>query len=523
MKNLEGGNTGVSFFTPGSPVRPWVFSLLVVLALVVRLPSILNFPQAFHTGRQYHNFLIARGFYYEREGSGAPEAEKAALVAARHYQEALEPPVLEWVTSRGYQWAGGEKTWIPRLLIALVWLLGTFFFYRLACEIASRDAALFATGFYLLYPYGVLISTSFQPDPVMTVLVLISLDFQWRYAKAPSLGRLLLAAFLSGLAVLVKPLALFSVLGVFVCMTLARVGFRQTLKKPDLYLFSAAALIPSLAYYVYRIFTGGFLRAQWEMSFVPKFLLTAHFWRAWLAKLGIVIEFSAAAAALFGVFVARKGLPRAMLIGLWAGYFTLGLLFTFQIHTHDYYQLSLIMAVPLSIAAFCDWLVRIAGEKFPAWRVVAMLLSLGLIGGAIYKTSVLHKVWRMEDFSSRVRAAEEIGGLTGHSAKTFFLSTASRYGKILCFYGKIAGLHWPDEDQLVLEGFQGRKREPAGVRFKEMSAILQPDYFIITDRRQYEQQKDLKEFLTGRYPVLKETGDYLIFDLRKGEVRADRH
>ena len=42
------------------------------------------------------------------------------------------------------------------------------------------------------------------------------------------------------------------------------------------------------------------------------------------------------------------------------------------------------------------------------------------------------------------------------------------------------------------------------------------EYFIVTDMDAWHVQPELEAFLRSRYPVVAETDDYLVFDLRSG-------
>ena len=42
-----------------------------------------------------------------------------------------------------------------------------------------------------------------------------------------------------------------------------------------------------------------------------------------------------------------------------------------------------------------------------------------------------------------------------------------------------------------------------------------PDFFIITELREFEEQPDLRDFLSTNFPVIARTEDYIIFDMRK--------
>ena len=51
--------------------------------------------------------------------------------------------------------------------------------------------------------------------------------------------------------------------------------------------------------------------------------------------------------------------------------------------------------------------------------------------------------------------------------------------------------------------------------FKSEYSSMQPDFFIVTDFEQFQQQPGLKEFLEKNYQQLANHQTYLIFDLKR--------
>jgi hypothetical protein len=171
-------------------------ALLIALLLVglsVRLPRIDQPPLDFHAVRQYHSLIVARGFYFDALPN-VPEWQREVTRVSVQRQAAWEPPILELLVSLAYRTAGGEHTWIPRLSSALIWLSGGVFLYVIARGISGSSAALVSTAIFLLLPFGIAASRSFQPDPLMVASVLGSVLLLLRYYEQPSTARLVVAA-----------------------------------------------------------------------------------------------------------------------------------------------------------------------------------------------------------------------------------------------------------------------------------------------------------------------------------------
>jgi hypothetical protein len=99
-----------------------------------------------------------------------------------------------------------------------------------------------------------------------------------------------------------------------------------------------------------------------------------------------------------------------------------------------------------------------------------------------------------------------------HSSRTIFL--AGDYGVPLEYHGLLSGSPWPLASDLEWERLAGVPALDAEARFLRWFAPRRPDYFIVQDLREFEQQPDLERFLTDHFPMVAKTPDYLIFKLK---------
>jgi hypothetical protein len=206
---------------------------------------------------------------------------------------------------------------------------------------------------------------------------------------------------------------------------------------------------------------------------------------------------------------------------LWGGYLVFGLIFTYHIHTHEYYQLQLIPVVALSLgpvgAVVGDYLSR-ASMSWPRRMVVGGILLLAvlstLLAGA---TSVLQaqvKDPNAADLEGKVETYEEIGEMVDHSTRT--LLSAPEYGTPLEYHGWLSGRDWPNLWDVRAEQLLGMQQIGVEERFDALDAAESSDYFIIVrDFWHFEEQKDLRDFLADEYPMVAEGDDYWVFDLRE--------
>jgi 4-amino-4-deoxy-L-arabinose transferase-like glycosyltransferase len=291
-------------------------------------------------GSMYHGALLARGLY---------ESMTTGELKTMPPDGIIEPPVLEFLASLSYLILGAEHLWIPRLLSALFWMVGGAFLYLIARKISSPNAAVFSVAFYLFVPYSVFASRAFMPDPLMVMLLMISIFAILRYHEQPSMRRLIVAAVASALIILVKPgICVFQVFGAFFSLAVYRQGVRKALGSPRLLAFAVLSILPTGVYIVYGKFVSGFLDTSHPLvsqRIVPQLLLQASFWEGWFSIVSVVVSPVALLVGLVGAFLFLRRLPRALLLGLWGGYLLFGLTFTYHIHTHDYYSLQLVPVV----------------------------------------------------------------------------------------------------------------------------------------------------------------------------------
>lgn len=489
--------------------RPLLIGFLFLAAFGIRLYHLKEPPLDFHATRQYRSLIIARGFYFDGLTS-IPEWEKQVAHFSQIKQGILEPPIMEFLVSIGYRILGGEHIWLPRVLSSLFWLIGGGFLYLIGKKIADPEAALFGTAFYLFLPFAVVASRSFQPDPLMVMLILVSVFAILRYHESPSDSRLVIAATLSAMAFVVKPSAVFAIVGAFIALAITRQGIRKAFMSRTFLVYITITLVPTLLIYAYGTFTGTFLVNEAEKTLLPQLWLTGFFWRGWINNIGDTVGFIPLIGALLGTLMFRQGLSRALMIGLWIGYFIFGLALNYNLATHNYYQLQLIPIIGLSIgpviALVMDHLNQIHPQirwRFAAWGalLLALLFSIEIARSRLVNPNLEHTV----------KVEQEIGMLVNHSTRTIFLS--SDYGVPLEYNGLLSGSPWPLASDLEWEKLAGVPRLTAEGLYNSSYAKNSPDYFIVEDFVEFDNQPDLKQFLS-RFPIISENNDYVIYSLK---------
>jgi hypothetical protein len=500
------------------------------MAFCLRLYGIFDLPMDFYPVRQYHSALLARGFF---------EWLLTGELDTLPPDGIIEPPILELVTSFSYLIFGEEHLWIPRLLSALFWMVGGVFLYQIAKKISSPNGAVFSVFFYLFAPYSVLPSRAFMPDPLMIMLLLISVFTILRYHEQPSSRRLAIAALASSLAVFAKPvMCFFQIFGAFVSLAVYRRGVRRTLTSPHLWIFTGLSVLPAGFYYLYGTLIAGFLKPDISGRVVPRLLLEALFWEFWGAQIGLVVGYTALIGALLGILLLHPGLPRVLMIGLWGGYLLFGLVYTQHIQTHDYYSLQLIPVVALSLGPIGTFVTNQlkqpvhrgypsrGGRLYTRQVIILALCILALIFNLAEHRIISNIASNLRGatqptskYANNVATYQEIGEVVNHSRHTLLLfGNTLDYGFPLLYHGRFSAVLWPrshEQGELSTEEL-----------FNDLSSEDSAEYFIISTKTDYvgswesedwesEKYEELRSFLTKRFPMIAQGEDYVVFDLRE--------
>jgi hypothetical protein len=491
---------------------------MFLVACVVRIGAFAD--ARFIAERQFRSALIARAFYLEHVES-VPEWRREVASVSKRRMGRLEPPIMEHIVATGYRLVGGGHLWIARMLATAFWLTGGALLFVLVSRLASVDAALYGTAFYLFVPVGVQVSVSFLPDSLMIMLFIGSLLTIVRYSKASSWGGLILAGLVSGLCVLTKPLCLFAIVGGFVALRIEERGVRRALLDSHSSVFVSFVLLPACAYYVYGIFSGGYLSQQ-AQSIAPGLLLQPRFWTSWLRTAVRVIGSAPLLLAMAGVLFLRESFARAMLSGLWVGYVIFCLVFSYHIRFAGYYHTHLTVIVALTlgpaVALVVDHALRAPIGRWRWAPVVAAFLIVTFVG----RDAIRERLGGQRSFE-RPEVAQEIGELVGHSTRTVYV--APYYGIPLEYYGELSGIQWPRQTGDVDRAIRGREARVRSVdeRLRSLRSEIEirtggtetqftPEYFVITDFREFERHHDdLRAYLTGNCQRVAENDRYIIY------------
>ncbi|HKI30532.1 MAG TPA: glycosyltransferase family 39 protein [Gemmataceae bacterium] len=502
--------------TPATPTRGWPvllfrLTVLAVVALAVwwRVPVTTEWPVKFQRALQYDSALAARTIWLTlRPGPRSPlEAAWLEKAPGRF----IEPPLLQTLTVLTYFPDGRERPWVSGLIASAFWLLGGWFLYRLALWYAGGAGALCALAYYLLAPFGIVVSQSFQPEALLVCGLLGALWVLVCGRALESWQRTLVAGLVCGLALLVKPgVVLLPLAGAFLAYSVRARGWRGTLLSGQSYLFGLLAAAPSV------LWTLALLRGQVGGKMLPQLLLSPRLYAGWAANMQTVVGGVPLALGIAGALLSFLRRPAPLGVGLLLGFLANGLLFTFHTMTHDYYQVPLIPIVALSAAPLAQVGFDALARQVPRWAGLPGAVLFLAAGAALAQPATDLAGPRFPEWPAQYEAVADAVG-----PGTEVLSLSESYGLPLTYHGWVFARFWPSQgDQEYDELLSGAARGEEAI-LDSLIEQERPRYFVITQVEWLPRHPGLAMALKRRYPVLLARHDLVIYDLRSRRDRSE--
>jgi hypothetical protein len=495
--------------------RIWLPILVFLLALggLLRLLDITDPPLDFQPSRQLRNSLVARNIYYSLLPSATDEQRALAASFERSVGQ-YEPPVSETLIALTWLVTGGENYAAARVWGTLFWLAAGVALFDLMRRTTSPWAALIGLAFYLVLPFSVQSSRSFQPDPLMTSAFVAGIYFLYRWSESYSLlpsgeGKgmraawkwAVLAGIFLGLATFVKIVIAFFVGTAAITLVLFTLK-KDFWKSKQVWAMAALMVVPALLFYVilHQGRSTEYFFA-WTVTLI-NLITSTDFYSKWLAFLGSLFGLTMIFLSLVGALISTPRL-RWLLISLWIGYLLYGLTLPFQMYTHSYYHIQLIPILALGLASAVNPLVEKVSDLGLGWRVSVVGLVIAIVG---YHSWVARSVLVAEDFRHEPAFWKGVGEVIPADADVIALT--QDYGYRLMFFG------WRKVDlwRLSTDLSEARGGEQDASDFAELAA--DKEYFLVTAFGQLEKQPDLKKILE-QYPIAAQDDGYILYDLRK--------
>jgi 4-amino-4-deoxy-L-arabinose transferase-like glycosyltransferase len=486
-------------------LRRIVLILLVVIALTIRLYDLDDLPFDFHSTRQMHSAMIARGMYYETR-TDLPDWQREMSVRQWKAEGLIEPPVMERITALGYSLIGTDDLRVPRVLSIFFWLLGAMPLYWLARGLIDRNAAVFAIAFYLILPYGAMASRAFQPDPLMVSSIIWAVWAAWRWSTQPGWKWAIIAGLLAGFSIFIKSVAGFFIAGALAGLLLSTWGFKSVLKNPAFWIAVLLAGLPFTIFTFYGLMVSGEMVGQFSLRFFPNLWIDPIWYLRWNGEISSVVGFEWFLASLLGVYLMRSSAGRWMLFGLFAGYVIYSFTLPSHAMTHDYYQEPLIPLVAIGAGAVLSTVV--SKMDGPRWMLGVVILGVMTFWVGI-KAWDVRVTLKRNDYRGEPQLWQELGEKLGHDSTV--LAITQDYGYRLGYWGWLTPTNWMNSGDFNVRELAGQEFDREKL-FQEQ--VEGKDYFLVTSFGEFDSQADIKDMLYASFPILEETGDYIIFDLQ---------
>ena len=497
-----------SFFGQ-SKIFLWVVLLVLFgLGFAIRMVDLTDPPLDFHPTRQLRSAIIARSMYY-RSLPESDDWQRQVAVGQYSGEGIIEPLVMETIVATTYRVIGSDPVWVARIYSSLFWVIGGLGIYLLSSAMTSPDGGVLATAYYLFIPFGIIASRSFQPDPLMVMLIVLALWAVYYWYRKPTWKSAILAGVLAGLAMFVKAVALFPILFALAAFFLVSKGFKNSIKDPQVWLIAGLSVLPMLAYTLYGVYIMGSMESQFLGRFFPEMWRDLGFYFQWEDMATGIVGYGPVFLALLGTLLFSNWGLRAMGIGLWVGYFLFGMTFPYHFTTHSYYHLPLIPIVAITLAPVGALLLKPLADLKP--KIIFRIAVVGILAAAI-----VIKAWDVrldlarEDFRHEPAHWANIGDVLDHNPSVVGL--VHDYGNRLTYFGWLTPKLWPPLGQQNIRNLQGKPPIEVKEWFDERAG--NKDFFPVTMKNQFEKQPELKKLLEDNFPVYGEGDGYLIYDLR---------
>jgi 4-amino-4-deoxy-L-arabinose transferase-like glycosyltransferase len=420
----------------------------------------------------------------------------------------IEPPVMERLSAWGYRLVGADDLRVPRFLSIFFWTLGGVGLFLVSQALIGAKGAVVGLAFYMVLPYMLYASRSFQPEPLMTAAIIWSWWAMVRWAKKRTWAAAITAGLISGLAIYIKLPAVFFVLPAFVGLMLTAGKLKKVLGDAQVIVIAVLSILPALIYHIDGFFISGFLQAQTSFRFFPELLTDPFHYLSWKDMIDSTLGIELFLIGLVGVWLIKEKSYRVMFVSLFVGYFLYGTVFDYHIVTHSYYQIPLTPIVAVGLAAWGGAFV----ERVKGRRLVALIF----LGGVLFFW-MAYNFWdarmtlKHADYREEAVYYAELGSeLKDYSV----VAIMPNYGYRLGYWGWKQTTNWKSVGDFVM-------REMAGLEIDReemlLDAIEGQDLFLITDFVEFESQPEVKANLSDTFPIYDEGDGYLIFDLRDAD------
>jgi hypothetical protein len=341
----------------------------------------------------------------------------------------------------------------------------------------------------------------------MVCLIVFTLWALFRWQNTASWKWAIAFGVFAGAALFVKNLSAFIILGGFVGVILGARGLKRSIRDPQVWTMTGLLILPVGIYTLYGMLNLN-MEGQFALRFFPKMWIDPAFYFRWAFTVNANIGWTAVLLAALCIFLADPKRERPLLVGLWIGYLLFGMTFSYHFFTHDYYQLSFIPLVAISMAPglrlFFERFFKQSPGIFPRLALTGVVL-IGIAIPAWYSRSRIVNA----DYYNEPNFWAEIGDQLGHDGGVIGLT--QDYGYRLAYWGWQGSASWFTSADIGVRYLAG---QDVNLMEKFTEDTAGKKYFLITMFGEFDMQPAVKDLLYKNYPIYAQTDEYVIFDLQ---------
>jgi 4-amino-4-deoxy-L-arabinose transferase-like glycosyltransferase len=412
-----------------------------------------------------------------------------------------EFPLVPFLASLLYLFFGVQD-WIGRSISIFFFATSIPALWALVRKYSDSNVALYSITIYSLIPIAIFTGRSFMPDMAMLSLMLWSLYSFERWIEHPEeKSKAMIAMLLTSLAILVKAPAVL--LGFpFLFIAYRRYGW-GLLSQKKLWLFAVAVLLPPALWYSHAKFVAEsnlphHSFGQGIIQFAPVRDYVRVLWRLTTKSLTVIVV----ALMIIGLFLSLRK-KQGLIFHLW-----LLAIFAFSFVAakghlkHEWYLLTVApIAAFLCAVTLCDVLAKVHSTFLKCLVGIGFLFCLAV--ASFFAVREKYESWNM--------AARNLGlELERISNPSELVAVIDEADSTTIYYSNRKGWHFPPyygartKRSAKLIG-RLEKIRPQGAAFLGISK----DHFWWLDF-----YKEFHEHLETRYERIRDTPEYIIFDLR---------
>jgi 4-amino-4-deoxy-L-arabinose transferase-like glycosyltransferase len=476
--------------------------VVMVLAILIRLVGISEPYVDAWSYKQGTIAMIAENFYRNGFNIFYPQINWAG--SAPGYM-GTEFPLIPFVAALLYI-PFGVHDWIGRSASLFFFVPSMPFFYFLVKTVFNKRTAQFALAIYALVPLSIFASRSFISDMTSLSFSIMALYFFMKWLQRPESLRLLLtASLITTLAILVKAPAIMIGLPALY-MAWEEHGW-QLFRRPNLWIFAFVSLIFPLAWYIHA-----YLTTLWYPPY--KFAGSEGLALADLSLYGTILRqvFTESltpivcSGMLIGLFLPSRE-KRGRMFHWWLLALSLFVVVAGFGNRHPWYQLPIVPIAAALTGRAMDVGLRRLEEIVPS--ELAQYAATVVFFASLTLVCYIYAKPLYEPIEASLRnAGREVDRITPPDALVIFVVDGDSSA---IYYSRRKGWHafhennWGeplDSGHAIMDLEKLRNRGARYIVFTQYTAWWL-DYY-----------KEFRKYLDSRYSRVRDTDDYVIFDLQ---------